>query len=76
MSEQDWKDHVRGLLKAELAKRNINYIQLAELLEEKFGVVESQQNLSNKIGRGTFGAIFMIQILEAIGCESLALPKQ
>jgi len=75
MSEQDWKDHVRGLLKSELAKRNINYIQLAELLEEKFGLQESQQNLSNKISRGTFGAIFMIQILEAIGCESLSLPS-
>lgn len=75
MSDQDWKDHVRGLLKAELAKRNINYIQLAEILEETFGILESPQNLSNKIARGTFGAIFMIQILEAIGVESLALPS-
>lgn len=76
MSEQDWKEHVRGLVKAELAKRNVNYIRLSKMLSEK-GIDESPQNLSNKISRGTFGAIFMIQILEIIGCDTLPLsPPQ
>lgn len=73
MSDKEWKDHVKGILKAELAKRNISYVQLAEMLSEK-GIAENPQNLSNKIGRGTFGAIFMIQILEVIGCTELSLP--
>jgi len=75
MSDQDWKDHVRGLMKSELAKRNLNYIQLAEILWDEFEIEETAQNLSNKIARGTFSAMFMVQILEAIGVESLALPR-
>lgn len=72
MSEQDWKNKVKGLLKSEIAKRNLNYIEIAERLE-KIGVHETPQNISNKIGRGTFGAIFMMQILEVIGCHELNL---
>lgn len=70
MSESDWKNKVKGLLKSEIAKRNLNYIEIAERLE-KIGVHETPQNISNKIGRGTFGAIFMMQILEVIGCTDL-----
>lgn len=40
---------------------------------EAMGIHESPQNISNKIGRGTFGAIFMIQVLDAIGCKTLQL---
>ncbi len=68
-----WKDKVRGILKAELARRNVKQVDLARMLEEAYGVKETPQTLSNKIGRGTFTAVFMFQILEVIGCEKLAL---
>lgn len=74
MNDKQWADRVKGLVKAELAKRNLNYIQLAELLAKQ-GIVESPQNLSNKIGRGKFGAAFMVQILDAIGCDSLPIRQ-
>lgn len=72
MSETEWKNYVKGLLKAEIAKRNLNYVDIAERLK-KIGVEETPQNISNKIGRGTFGAIFMMQILQVIGCNELEL---
>jgi len=72
MSESDWKNRVKGLLKSEIAKRNLNYVEIAERLE-KIGVHETPQNISNKIGRGTFGAIFMMQILQVIGCDELQI---
>lgn len=71
-SEDYWKDYVRGLLKAEIARRNISYIEISERLAAQ-GIHESPQNISNKIGRGTFGAIFMMQVLRVIGCVSLNL---
>ena len=37
------------------------------------GISETPQNISNKINRGTFGAIFMLQILKAIDCEVIRL---
>ncbi len=72
--DEEWKDRVRGMLKAEIARRNIKYKDLSVMLQERYGVNESPQNLSNKVARGTFSAIFMFQILEAIGVESLSLP--
>lgn len=74
--DKEWQDRVKGLLKAELAKRNINYVQLAELLKEAYGSSESPQNLSNKIARGKFSAVFMVQVCEVIGCSVLALSDK
>ncbi|WP_373705411.1 DUF6471 domain-containing protein [Neisseria dentiae] len=68
--ETYWKDYVRGLLKAEIARRNISYVEISEKLAEQ-GIHESPQNISNKIARGTFGAIFMVQVLTVIGCEQI-----
>lgn len=67
-----WKDYVRGLLKAEIARRNISYVEISERLAAQ-GIHESPQNISNKIARGTFGAIFMVQVLRVIGCDDLVI---
>lgn len=74
MVDKEWKDYARGLIKGELARRNINYVELASLLE-KVGVHENSQNLSNKIARGTFSAVFFLQVLHVIGCENVELKK-
>jgi len=71
--DQEWKDRVRGMLKAEIARKNIKYKDLSVMLSERYGVNESPQNLSNKVARGTFSAIFMVQILEVIGCETIPI---
>lgn len=73
MNNKEWQDRVKGLLKAELAKRNINYVQLADMLKEAYGSTESSQNLSNKVARGKFSAIFMVQVCEVIGCKAITL---
>ena len=67
----EWEDRATGILKAELARRKINYVQLSELLNEAYGIQESQHNLSNKVRRGKFSAVFLFQVLEVIGCERL-----
>lgn len=70
--EIDWAARVKGLLKGELKRRGISYRELAEKLEP-LGVHESERNIANKISRGGFTAVFLIQCLEAIGCQSLRL---
>ncbi|WP_308909473.1 DUF6471 domain-containing protein [Pseudokordiimonas caeni] len=72
MNDQEWKGYARGLLKAELAKRNCNYVLLSEKLSA-IGVHDSPQNLSNKIARGTFSAVFFLQVLDVIGCDHITL---
>jgi hypothetical protein len=71
---QEWQDRTRGLLRAELARRNISNRRLVELLAE-IGVKENEKNVSNKLVRGTFTGVFMVQCLDAIGCRVLRLRE-
>lgn len=72
MREDVWAEHAKGLLKAELKRRNVSYRELAERLTA-MGVPESERNLANKISRGGFTAAFLLQCMAAIGVQSLRL---
>jgi hypothetical protein len=65
---------VKGLLKAELKRRNIGCRELAERLAA-IGVKDSERNIANKISRGGFTAVFFIQCLEAIGAQKLDMAS-
>jgi len=69
---KDWEDQVKGLLKAELKRRNVSYAELCGKLAD-IGVMDSEPNVRNKLSRGKFTAVFLIQCLEAIGASSLRL---
>lgn len=71
---QDWEGKVKGLLKAELKRRDVTYQQLAEKLA-LIGVTETPENIANKISRGKFTAVFLMQCLDAIGCQTLRLGE-
>jgi hypothetical protein len=72
MPDKEWQDRVKGMLKAELKRRNVSYKQLAEKLEV-MGIHETERNINNKISRGGFTATFFIQCLLAVGCHTLRL---
>lgn len=72
---EDWAALSKGLLKAELVKRGISYQQLAERLE-KLGVQYTTENLTNKVNRGKFSTMFLLQCLEAIECKVLRLADE
>lgn len=67
-----WEARVKGLLKAELKRRNVTYMQLVEKLAA-IGISETEPNLRNKLSRGKFTAVFLIQCLEAVGAVELRL---
>jgi hypothetical protein len=70
--EADWPGRVKGLLKAELKKKNVGYRDLAEKLTA-MGIPETEANIANKISRGGFTAVFLVQCLIAIGSHTLRL---
>ncbi len=72
MPDTQWQSKIKGLLKAELKRRNLGYRELAEKLTA-MGVPESEANIKNKISRGGFTAVFFVQCLVAIGCNTLHL---
>jgi hypothetical protein len=71
-TDKEWEETVKGLLKGELKKRGVTYAQLVGKLAD-IGVIDSEPNIRNKLARGKFTAVFLIQCLEAIGCLSLRL---
>jgi hypothetical protein len=74
VKEKEWEDRVKRLLKAELARKGITYAQLVGKLAD-IGVMDSEPNIRNKISRGKFTAVFLIQCLNAIGASSLHLQE-
>jgi hypothetical protein len=72
MTEDQWQERAKGLLKSELKRRGLSYKQLAERLK-KIGVAENDRNIANKLARGGFSAVFFLQCLNAVNCQTLHL---
>jgi hypothetical protein len=66
----NWNFCVKQLLKSELIKRGITYSHLASMLNE-MGIEETKSGIDSKMSRGTFSAAFLLQCLNAIGCQQL-----
>lgn len=72
VGDHAYQERVKGLLKAELKRRNLTYQDLADRLTEA-GNPDAAANIANKISRGSFSAAYFVQCLEAIGCTKLSL---
>jgi microsomal dipeptidase-like Zn-dependent dipeptidase len=70
--KENWEQKAKGLLKSELKRRDLTYSQLSEKLAA-VGITETPENIANKISRGKFSAVFLIQCLEVVGCHTLRL---
>ncbi len=76
MVESDvWDARAKGLLKAELARKGVTYEQLAEKLRE-MGVNETAASIANKISRGRFTAVFLLQCLTSIECTYIRIDNE
>lgn len=67
-----WQERAKRFLKAELARADIGYRELAERLA-KYGLRETEASIANKISRGTFPATFLLASLKAIEREQVNL---
>jgi hypothetical protein len=68
----DWQADIKGILKAEMKRRDFSYADLASVLGD-YGVHESEANLRNKVSRGGFSAVFFLQVMTALGVNVLHL---
>lgn len=72
VAEKEWETKVKQLLKAELARKGVTYAQLVGKLAD-IGVHETEPNVRNKISRGKFTAVFLIQCFQAIGADTIRI---
>jgi Domain of unknown function (DUF6471) len=68
-TDVDWQGEVKGILRAEMKRRNLTYDQLAERLAA-IGAPTESHVLRNKVARGGFSAVFFLQCLRAMGVKS------
>jgi 3-mercaptopyruvate sulfurtransferase SseA len=71
-TSRDWQAQAKGIIRGELKRRNLSYKDLADRLQT-IGVKETDRNISNKIARGGFTAVFFLQCMEAIGVQNIHL---
>ena len=67
-----WEERAKRFLKAELARADVGYRELAERLK-KHGLKETEASIANKISRGTFSATFLLASLIAIEADTVRL---
>lgn len=67
-----WNEKASNILKSELVRRNIDYNQLANLLND-IGVQENYNSIANKLSRGTFSFAFFIKCMEVINVKTINL---
>lgn len=72
MPEAEWEQRVSNLLKAELKRKGVTYGQLVQRLAD-IGVDEKEANIKNKLSRGKFSAVFLVQCLDAIKTRNLQI---
>ena len=64
--KMNYEQRAKIYIKTQMAKADIDYPKLSELLKEK-GINETRENLANKINRGKFSFAFAIAILDVLG---------
>lgn len=75
VTDEKWQAKARNLLKGQIKLHGVGYADLVERLA-RLGVKETEQNIANKLSRGGFSAVFMLQVLEAIGCKRVTISEE
>jgi hypothetical protein len=71
-TSDEWANLAKGHLKAEIARADIGYRDLAQRLTE-MGLPETEGSVQVKINRGTFPAWFLLAVMRAVGASALRL---
>ena len=71
-TSDEWANHAKRQIKAELKRVDVGYAELARRLTE-MGLSESEGSVTVKINRGAFPAWFLFAAMKAIGVSTLRL---
>ena len=73
-NKTDWRQVVQRLIKAEMSKRGMKYQTLSDELGA-FGIVQSADNLRNKINRGILGADLLLQLMMIMNIRKIGVEE-
>lgn len=72
-SEEELQERAKVYLKAEIAKAEITYAELAKRLKKHGFPNETEDSIKSKLKRGTFAATFLFACLAALELEGFNL---
>jgi uncharacterized protein DUF6471 len=62
----EWTGEARQVLKAEIKRQGLGYKALAARLRD-IGIEETERSITNKLSRGTFSFVFVLQCMHVMG---------
>jgi hypothetical protein len=74
VNDKAWEELVKNMLRAEMMRRGVSYAALADRLAE-FGITDNELNLRNKVSRGRFTSVFLMQCFMALGVKWIEMPE-
>lgn len=75
MNKEEVTKHVKQVIKVEMLKKDINFVELQKIMEEK-GYNYSLDAIRQKIGRGTFDARFLFEFADSLGLDVKFVQKE
>ena len=69
-----WEELAKNILRAEMMRRGVSYTALVQRLAT-LGVEDNEINLRNKVSRGRFTAVFLMQCLRSLDAEWIHIPS-
>lgn len=70
----EYEEKAKALLRYAMLQKGVDVEELSKRLK-KMGVEISAGGLANKISRGGFGGAFLLQCMEALDINLVALPR-
>ncbi|MBA1420719.1 MAG: hypothetical protein FAF03_07680 [Epsilonproteobacteria bacterium] len=66
MTREEITKHVKQVIKMEMLKKDMNFVELQKVMEEH-GYNYSLDAIRQKVGRGTYDARFLYEFAESLG---------
>ena len=75
MTREEITKHVKQVIKMEMLKKDMNFVDLQKVMEEH-GYNYSLDAIRQKVGRGTYDARFLYEFAESMGLDIKFVKKQ
>ncbi len=74
MTREEITKHVKQVIKMEMLKKDMNFVELQKVMEEH-GYNYSLDAIRQKVGRGTYDARFLYEFTESMGLDIVFVDK-
>lgn len=75
MTREEITKHVKQVIKMEMLKKDMNFVELQKVMKEH-GYNYSLDAIRQKVGRGTYDARFLYEFVESMGLDIEFVKKQ